>query len=148
MRRSIFKTVGAAVALVAIAAPDIVTAGKGPVTEEKSIEIDSIPQGCMRLDSAYIDLGVIAPDTVVEVSMRFVNSGNGPLSILRVYSDCGCTVPDYSSDPVEPGGEGEIHIRFNSRGRTPGAFRKSLRIRTDGRTPRETIILKGRVRRD
>ena len=136
----------AAVLLVSIAAPHMATS-KTKAAMESGIDVDSIPHGCMRLDSAYIDLGVVAPDTVVEVGMRFVNSGDAPLTILRIFSDCGCTVPDYSSDPVEPGEEGEIRIRFNSRGRMPGAFRKALRIRTDGSSPRETLILKGRVAR-
>ena len=132
MNRLILSIIRAAVAFCAIAAPALAGAQN---------------MGSLRLDSAYIDLGTLPPDTVVEVRMRFVNAGDAPLSILRIYSDCGCTVPQYSSDPVEAGGEGEISIRFNSRGRMPGAFRKSLRIRTDGSNPRENLIIKGRVRR-
>lgn len=107
--------------------------------------LDGGKMGRLALDSAYIDMGRVPRDTVAEAVMRFRNVGDAPLTILRIFSECGCTTPDYSSDPVEPGDSGEIRIRFNSRNRLPGAFRKTLRIRSDAANPRETLVVKGRV---
>lgn len=101
--------------------------------------------GHLRLDSTYLDLGVIPRDTIVEATINFYNTGEAPLQIMRVFSDCGCTVPTYSSEPVEPGGKGEITVRFNSKRRDPGSFRKVLRIRSNADNPRRVFYIKGRI---
>ena len=100
----------------------------------------------LSLDSMYIDLGTISHDSIAEGVMRFCNTGNAPLAIIRIYSECGCTVPSFSSTPVAPGDSGEIKIRFNGRKRTSsGPFRKSMRIRTNAGNPREILVVKGRI---
>ena len=100
----------------------------------------------LELDSAYLDMGRVARDSVGEATMRFRNTGGEDLLILKVFTDCGCTAVSYPVEPVGPGGEGEIRIRFNSRGRLPGVFRKQVRIRTNADNPRETVTVKGFVR--
>lgn len=97
----------------------------------------------LQLDSAYINLGKIERDTVVEASMGFCNTGDAPLQILRIFSDCGCTSPEYPTDEVLPGEKGEIKVRFNGKNRQAGAFRKTLRILTNADNRRETIAVKG-----
>lgn len=97
----------------------------------------------LELDSAYIDMGRVPSDSVVEATMRVRNVGGEDLKILRVFSDCGCTVPSYPTDAISPGEVGEIRIRFNGKGRLRGAFRKHLRIRSNADNSRETITVKG-----
>lgn len=102
----------------------------------------------LRLDSTYIDMGGIPADSVGEAVMGFRNTGNAPLQILRIFSECGCTVPSYSSDEVMPGEKGEIKIRFNGKNRAAGSFRKALRIRSNADNHREVLIVKGRILQD
>ncbi len=97
----------------------------------------------LELDSAYIDMGHIVRDSSGEATMRFRNIGGEDLLILKVFTDCGCTVVSYPTEPISPGGEGEIGIRFNSKGRLPGVFRKNIRIRSNAANPRETLTIKG-----
>ncbi len=104
------------------------------------------PIAHLRLDSAYIDMGIIPRDSIGEAYMGFTNTGDAPLQILRIFSECGCTVPSYSSDEVLPGEQGEIKIRFNGKNRQPGSFRKALRIRSNADNPRELLIVKGRIK--
>ena len=99
----------------------------------------------LELDSAYLDLGTVVADSVVEGTMHFRNVGDSPLKITRIFTDCGCTVPSYPKESIAPGGEGVIKVLFNSKGRMPGAFRKALRIRSTADNSRETLIIKGRV---
>lgn len=113
----------------------------GPALEKA----DSMESGHLSLDSCSLDLGVIPPDTIAEGVMRFRNTGNAPLQILSIFSDCGCTTTSYTADPVEPGEEGEIRISFNPKGRRPGPFRKTLRIRSNAGNTRVTLSVKGRV---
>jgi hypothetical protein len=74
----------------------------GPVLEftEKSFEFGDIVQG----------------DSVMHV-FKFVNKGNAPLMLKEVLTTCGCTVPKFSKDPVLPGKEGELLVKFNSEGK-------------------------------
>lgn len=99
----------------------------------------------LQLDSAYLDLGTVYSDSVGTGVMRFRNSGGAPLQIMRIFSECGCTVPAYPEDDVLPGEVGEIRIRFDARRRRPGPFRKALRIRSNADNPREILVVKGKV---
>ena len=99
----------------------------------------------LSLDSSYLDLGKFPRDSVAEGVMHFRNTGNAPLQILRIFSECGCTVPSYSSEDVMPGETGEIRIRFNGKNRDAGSFRKALRIRSNADNHREVLIVQGRI---
>lgn len=115
--------------------------------ETRSVENvpDSGNSGHLKLDSMYVDLGDVDQDKVAEAVMRFRNTGNAPFSIIRIFSDCGCTVPSYPTDPVLPDSTGDIRIRFDGRKRQPGSFRKVLRIRSDADNEREILTVKGKV---
>ncbi|MDE6379137.1 MAG: DUF1573 domain-containing protein [Muribaculaceae bacterium] len=107
---------------------------------------DDVKAGHLQLDSVYIDLGRVPRDSVAEATMGFVNTGEAPLQIMTVFSDCGCTSPEYSTDEVGPGEKGEIRVRFNSKNRREGVFRKTLRIRSNADNPRVTLVVKGIVK--
>ncbi len=112
--------------------------------DNSSIATQDAPH--LQLDSAYIDMGVILRDSIGEATMHFCNTGDAPLQIMRIFSECGCTVPSYSTDDVLPGEKGEIKIRFNGKNRNPGSFRKALRIRSNADNSREILIVKGRIK--
>ena len=63
------------------------------------------------------DFGKISEGEVVTHRFKFKNVGENPLIIKDVKPSCGCTTPNYSKDPVPPGGEGFIDVSFNSKGR-------------------------------
>jgi len=69
------------------------------------------------LDSTNRDFGSIPEGKKLEVSYRFLNSGDKPLIIARVQPSCGCTVAEQPDEPVMPGKEGVIKASFNSEGR-------------------------------
>ncbi len=77
------------------------------------------------------DFGSIGEsDGYAEYIFRFKNTGNAPLSISRVQASCGCTKPEWTQAPVEPGQEGVIIITFNPKGRI-GNFNKSATVYTN-----------------
>ena len=74
------------------------------------------------------DFGEIEEDGgSVSHTFEFVNEGNSPLVILSVKPSCGCTTPNWSKDPIKPGGKGFIIAQYDPKGR-PGVFRKSLAV--------------------
>ena len=60
----------------------------------------------------YIDEG----DAVTHI-FTFTNTGDNPLIIDRCKGSCGCTVPKCPKEPIAPGEEGEIEVKFNSKGK-------------------------------
>jgi hypothetical protein len=79
------------------------------------------------LDSTNRDFGSIPEGKKLEVSYRFLNSGDKPLIIARVQPSCGCTVAEQPDEPVMPGKEGVIKASFNSEGRV-GINHKTLYV--------------------
>ena len=66
------------------------------------------------IDPVTLDLGSITKGQVVELSWKFKNTGNKPLTITNVSAGCGCTTPDPPKEPIAPGAEGVIKAKFNS----------------------------------
>ena len=40
---------------------------------------------------------------VVSYTFKFTNVGDAPLVIHQAVASCGCTVPEYSQEPIAPG---------------------------------------------
>lgn len=99
----------------------------------------------LRLDTTLLDLGEIELDSIGSGEIRFQNTGDKPLVIHRIFTDCGCTVPSFSTKPVAPGEYGTISVRFKTRGRPPGYFRKSLRVKSNASNSRAVFNVKGKV---
>lgn len=63
------------------------------------------------------DFGKITEGDTVEHLYKFVNKGELPLVINNITASCGCTTPDWPRQPVAPGEESAVRVRFNSRGK-------------------------------
>lgn len=105
------------------------------------------PGALLRLEKNEIDFGAIAYESEVTDSLKLYNDGTEPLVITSVFSDCGCTVPSYNRAPIAPGDSGTIAVRFNSRGRAAGTFRKAVRIRSNSEPPNKVLFVTGRIKR-
>jgi hypothetical protein len=81
----------------------------------------------LTLEKTSHDFGDIQQGEVVEHVFKFTNTGNEPLIITNVQASCGCTTPQWTKEPVMPGGKGEIKVGFNSAGRM-GIQSKSLPV--------------------
>ena len=64
------------------------------------------------------DFGTIIQGEKVSYSFKFTNSGEGDLIITSAKGSCGCTIPEYPTDPLAPGEEGVIDVVFNSDGKS------------------------------
>lgn len=80
---------------------------------------DAKPEGPLpKLEFAKVDhdFGTISEGEVVEYTYSFKNTGEAPLIIQSAQGSCGCTVPDWSKQPVPVGGTGFVKAKFNSKG--------------------------------
>lgn len=64
-------------------------------------------------------------DGKVRTTFLYVNDTDEPVTIERVRTSCGCTVPEYSAKPVAKGDTARVTAVYNPSGR-PGRFSKNL----------------------
>lgn len=89
------------------------------------------------------DFGVIKEDGgPVKCTFEFTNTGDKPLIIVEATASCGCTRPEYTTKPIKPGKKGKIKVTYSPLGR-PGAFRKTIKVKTNGVEGRTTLIIEG-----
>ena len=82
-------------------------------------------------------------DPVVSCTFTFQNVGESPLIINQAIASCGCTVPEYTKDPIAPGEKGEIKVTYNGTGKLPGHFKKSITVRTNGDVEMTRLAFEG-----
>jgi hypothetical protein len=88
---------------------------KAPVMESDLIGgAHKGPQTTLALSEPSFDFGKIKKGEVVEHVYEVTNTGKNPLIISNVQPTCGCTVPDFTKDPILPGQKGKITLKFNS----------------------------------
>jgi hypothetical protein len=80
---------------------------------------------------------------VVSCTFTFTNVGEQPLIINQAVASCGCTVPEYTKTPIQPGETGEIKVTYNGAGKFPGHFKKSITVRTNGAVEMTRLYIEG-----
>lgn len=80
----------------------------------------------------------------VSCTFEFTNTGNKPLLIIDATASCGCTHPEFPTKPIKPGKKGKIKVTFSPIGR-PGAFKKSVKVKTNGNERITTLRIEGTV---
>lgn len=109
-------------------------------------EIKPREKGEMKFEHTRHDFGIFAIDTaVVSHDFIFTNVGKAPLIIHQASASCGCTVPEYTLEPIMPGEKGKITVTYNGKGRRPGIFRKSITIHNNGKQTPLRIYIEGEM---
>ena len=80
---------------------------------------------------------------VVTCEFNFTNVGETPLVINQAVASCGCTVPEYTKTPVQPGEKGTIKVTYTGTGKFPGHFKKSITVRTNGAIEMTRLYIEG-----
>lgn len=88
------------------------------------------------------DFGEIVQGTKAKYTFTFVNKGTGPIIINNATASCGCTVPNFSKEPVQPGQQGSVTVVFDSSGKS-GNFSKNITVLTS--VGQSTLFIKGNV---
>ena len=95
-------------------------------------------------DDESHNFGTIKEGIIAIYTFRFTNTGDQPLVLKDVRPSCGCTTPDWSKEPVQPGKTGQIIVKFNSAGR-PGKFNKSITVTSNIPDATKILFISGTV---
>ena len=74
----------------------------------------SKPLTNVALSESYFSFGKITKGDQKEHIYEISNTGQNPLIISQVVPGCGCTVPEYTKEPILPGKKGKITLKFDS----------------------------------
>ena len=103
-------------------------------------------QADIKFDKTTMDFGKFPESNPVQkCTFTFTNTGNAPLIINQAIASCGCTVPEYTKEPVAPGKSGTINVTYNGKGKFPGYFKKTITIRTNGKTEMTRLYISGEM---
>lgn len=73
------------------------------------------------------------------------NTGTEPLIISNARGSCGCTVPEWSKDPILPGKTSTIKVRYDTK--RVGPINKSVTLTTNAvNEPTKVLRIKGNVK--
>ena len=89
---------------------------RNPVTAKEPL--DTVNVAKMTFEEEEFNFGEVNQGDVVEHVFKFTNTGKIPLLISGARSTCGCTIPEWPKELIDPGKGGELTVKFNTRGKS------------------------------
>ncbi len=136
------KSIGFIIVFAAVVLAGACSEKKENSTDTSMVASDSIatkPLTSIAFADTVHEFGTIKEGEKVSYTFKYKNTGNNPLILEDVRPSCGCTLPEWTKDPIAPGGEGLIKVVYNSEGR-PGEFHKTITVIAN--TAAEVVLLK------
>lgn len=106
--------------------------------QERTAKVKGMAKTVLEFPEPTFNFGKIKEGDVVAHSFHFKNAGKAPLLIISATASCGCTVPSFPKEPVAPGGEGDIVVKFDSHHRS-GHQQKSIMITSNAERDRMPV---------
>lgn len=94
-------------------------------------------------EETLFDYGEIALNSDGKCAFLFTNIGEEPIVINRVRSNCGCTIPGWPKEPIEPGDSDTIKAIYNTS--LPGSFTKTIYVYSTAANSPVKLQIKGKV---
>ena len=141
------------------------TAGRDTVTDNEAVATQAVVQSqpvdnpniategevvasadapVMNFEQTEYDFGTVKQGEVVNHTFVFTNTGSTPLIIENASATCGCTVPDWTREPVAPGDQGQIAVQFNTAGKM-GQQNPTVTVRANTQPNIVKVSMKGNV---
>ncbi|SES71969.1 DUF1573 domain-containing protein [Hymenobacter actinosclerus] len=98
----------------------------------------------MSFAKADHDFGDIQPNSVVKTTFEFTNTGKSPLIIENATASCGCTTPNWTKEPIAPGGKGSIDVQFDAHGKS-GMQMKEVAIQANTQPSITKVTIKTNI---
>jgi hypothetical protein len=96
-----------------------------------------------KFNTQIIDFGKIKQSVPAKGTFIVTNIGKTPLIIEQANPTCGCTISDYTKEPIAIGKTGVINATYNAA--NAGHFEKHLTVKFAGVDEIKSIVLTGEV---
>lgn len=143
--------------MAAFAACNQQSSNDAPAKDQLSTDLVQNPQSAAGIDKEALakmptmdfadtvhDFGTVHEGEIMQYDFKFKNNGPTPLVIGSAGGSCGCTVAEYPHEPVQPGQEGIMKVKFNTEGKT-GYQEKSVTISSNANRGLRLLLIKAQV---
>lgn len=113
-----------------------------PLTSDGKVDTTKLPKFTFVQD--VYDFGQIKQGEKVSYSFKFKNTGNSALIISSASASCGCTVPSYPEQPIQPGEEASVDVVFDSNGKM-GMQTKTVTLVSNTIPNTKVLYLRGEI---
>jgi Protein of unknown function (DUF1573) len=96
----------------------------------------------LTLKETGFEFGKIPQGRPVTHVFEITNISKEVLHLENVVASCGCTTPEWSREPIQPGATASIKVGYNAA--SEGAFNKSVTIQYNS-SQSKTIVISGTV---
>jgi hypothetical protein len=97
----------------------------------------------IKVSTEKYDFGKIKKGVPVTTFFTITNTTNKPVIIENAWAGCGCTTPEYSKEPIAPGGTSKLKVGYNAA--ATGHFDKAVNIKLAGVNEPKVIMITGEV---
>jgi len=120
----------------------LVTASFAQITDAPEVVTDGAK---IKFQTEAHDFGTIQQGEAVNYIFKFENIGTEPLVITSATSTCGCTVPSWPKEPIQPGEFGKLEVEFNSANKLGKIYKKISVVTNSVDFSTHTVAMKGTV---
>ena len=111
------------------------------IEANQKVAADSSNYTTVKWIDSIVKFGTINKGDKIDIKFRCRNSGEKPLVLVNVRPGCGCTVADYTKEPIAPGAEGLVTASFDSKKvGTSGDVRKTIIVNTNTKNGTEHYL--------
>jgi len=98
----------------------------------------------LEFNSQVIDLGEVLIEEEVSSKILLRNSGNEKVEILKIDSDCSCTVLNFNKMALDPFDSTLVEFSFKTS--VPGYHQQKIAIETNShKTPKLLFLIRAKV---
>lgn len=112
--------------------------GETPELSRKQVPVTSV-----EAEEEVLNLDNLRLNQTDTVQFVLKNTGENPLVITHVHASCGCTLPEWTKEPVSPGKTAIITVQVTPD--TEGFFNKVITVSCNIEKRNIRLTLKGRV---
>jgi hypothetical protein len=102
----------------------------------------ALPAEPLQFKEVEYHFGSVPQGKPVYHTFEIRNTGTKPITLNDVHASCGCTTPEWSKEPIQPGATAKIKVGFNAA--TEGDFEKFISVQYNGSVQKQ-IKIKGTV---
>ena len=112
------------------------------VSAQKEVATENGP--IISVNKDVHDYGEIEKGGEPYCEFVITNEGNEPLIISNAKGSCGCTVPEWSKEPILPGESAIMKVKYDTK--RVGPINKSVTVSTNAvNAPTKVLRIKGKV---
>lgn len=111
-------------------------AGFTAMAQQKADEV-------IKVNTESFDFGKIKQGVPVTTYFTITNTSDKPVAIENAWAGCGCTTPEFTKEPIAPGGTTKLKVGYNAA--AMGHFTKDVNVKIAGYQEQKVVKITGEV---